>query len=187
MAFPQVEGTATSVEASATTSHTVSLPASIVSGEVLVVWFSVEHSSDSTVAWPGGWTELDETFNVEFEGAVAYRIATGSEGSTITVTTGQSQKSGHIAYRISGNTSNAPEIDVSNAFANPDPPSNTPSWGAKDTLWLAAYVSSQKKYSISPAGYSNTVISPNWGTDGENAVAGLEANTTADNPSTFST
>jgi len=188
VAFPVTEATATSVEASATTSHTVSLPASIVSGDLLIVWFGVEHTSDSTVAWPGGWTELDETFETSVEAAVAYRIADGTEGASITVTSGQSQKSGHTSYRISGTSGNAPEAAVASAASSftSNPPNVTPSWGAKDTLWLASQLNPTEGTvaggTYVPASYTDLTYLSSWGTSGSSSVAERELNAASEDP-----
>ena len=194
MAFPVTEATATSVEASATTSHTVSLPASIVSGDLLIVWFGVEHTSDSTVAWPGGWTEIDETFSTDMEGAVAYRIADATEGASITVTSGQSAESGHIAYRISGGKGDAPAIASfahSNAANACNLPELTPGWGsAPDTLWLAARASATGNSLGDPPNtptFTDIIESADWGTGGNNAVSEYEANVASIDPDHYST
>jgi hypothetical protein len=140
MAFPQVAAQNNGNEASATTSHTVNLPASIVSGNLLLVQFTV--LGDGTVTWPAGWTSLyDVSVGAgEVTHSVRFRRADGGEGATITLTTSVSGKSSHLSSRITGHhTSTDPEVGTvaEGDSTAPDPPSLSPSWGAEDTLWFA--------------------------------------------------
>jgi hypothetical protein len=101
--FPTVQATNTSVENAQTTSHTVALPSGIQPGELLIVIFGYKSGTDNTVTWPNGWYQFFQSDRVTNVGArAAYRWADGSEGTTITVTTGLSRDSTHISYRITG-------------------------------------------------------------------------------------
>ena len=104
MASPTPQATNVSDEFAANvTSHTVSLPADISSGDLLVVAFGC-HGVEN-ITWPEGWTEI---FNITEAGgatgtlAAAYRQADGEEGASITVGTGNVQQSGHCSWRITG-------------------------------------------------------------------------------------
>jgi hypothetical protein len=130
VAFPAVGATATSTQASGT-SHTVTLPTGIAAGHLLVAIFGLRLAT--TVTWPAGWTPIS-TANLYY---VAYRVADGGEGASITVTTSAARTSAHHVYRITGQHSAAPEIASADS-ATVNPPSLTPSWGADDTLWLAS-------------------------------------------------
>jgi hypothetical protein len=86
--FPAVQTTNTSGESANVTSHTVNLPANISAGDLLIVFFSCD--GDSTVTWPtaDGWASIfHQTNSVTLD--IGYKIADGTEGATITVTTGQ--------------------------------------------------------------------------------------------------
>lgn len=100
MASPAVQTTATSQhDGSNTTSHVVSLPSGIVSGNLLVVNFC--NDGNAAVTFPAGWTKfLDIAQSNDVRLSSAYRQADGTEGSTITVTTASNERSGHTAYRI---------------------------------------------------------------------------------------
>jgi len=141
MAFPVVEATNHSVEASNTTTHTVSLPAGIQAGETLLVFFSCD--SVETVTFPEGWTKIkEESYSTWITLAVAWRKADGEEGASITVTTGTDEESAHISYRISGATdptSTPPEVSAgANSYGDtPDPASLTAGGGSKEYLWIA--------------------------------------------------
>lgn len=100
--YPNVEGTASSEETTAVSSHDVSLPGSIQAGELLIALVILD--ADVTVTDWDGFTEL-ECWRYEY-GTVtmglAYKKAVGTEGATITVTTSGTSHSTHISARVSG-------------------------------------------------------------------------------------
>src|SRR4029079_18961114 len=102
-----------------------------------------KNGNSRTVTWPGGWSELWDQVGGSAEGGLAgaYRFATGSETSPITVNLSGLTSSTHIALRITGmHASQAPEVGTPPAVVSAtttDPPSLTPSWGSGDTLWMA--------------------------------------------------
>jgi len=136
--FPIVAGVNGGKNETDSTSHTVNLPSGISVGDLLIVFFVSD--GNPTITFPSGWTQL---FNVNNGSVVRfgawYRIADGTEGSTINVTTSASEQSAHISYRII-NYSGVPEAGTATTgFSSlPDPPTLTPSWGAKNTLWISA-------------------------------------------------
>lgn len=139
-AFPQVESEITSELTTNGTSHTVSLPATLASGNLIVVCFATD--GNPTVTWPGApdYTEFVTIAITTQSLHCAWKISNGGEGASITVTTDVSEQSAHHAWEISGHDSGqAPESAIANAAtANPDPPNLTPTGGAKDFLWLVA-------------------------------------------------
>ncbi len=175
MAAPTVDATNTSIHDSDVTSHTVSLPAGISSGDLLIVIFAVD--ANPGVTWPGGWTEIAEVLQeVSVTLAVAYRQADGGEGATITVTSGTAQRSAHTTYKISGHenpATQAPEMSTGvNGFGtNPDPDSLSPTGGSKDYLWLAVHAHDGIQTTDAfPTNYTNGISS-----EGTNAVASAGA------------
>ena len=138
MAFPQVAAYNTSVRATSGTSHTVSLPAGISPGDLLLVFFSTD--GDNTISNWGGFTQIFSANNgTSAHLSVAYKIALGSD--TLTVTTTSSETSAHVSYRITGhNTSQMPQASSGAVLtdANPDPDSLSPTGGQKEYLWFAA-------------------------------------------------
>jgi len=165
------------------TSHTVNLPSGIASGDLLLVFFNSE--SNPTITFPDGWYNLFQasySTNVTF--GAWYRIADGTEGSTITVTTSTSQSTDHTSYRITS-YSGTPTVGtaVTGIGTTPNPPSLTPSWGAKDILWFAA-VGYWGSFNISayPTNYTN------GRKDGLNLCLGTarrELNAASEDPGTF--
>lgn len=137
MAFPHVAAVnGGNNESETATEHTVNLPSGIVSGNLLLVFFT--GYACGTITFPSGWTQLfsgAETY-MKLEGW--YRIADGTEGSTITVTTLKAWTN-NTSYRITA-YSGTPEAGTASTGidANPNPPNLAPSWGAFNTLWFAA-------------------------------------------------
>lgn len=117
MAAPSVTARAGSQEAGPVTSHTVSLPATLNNGEYIVIMFACIGGAGQTVTWPAGWTGLAQGGLGGGGGvylASAYREVTGTEGSTITVTTGTSVESVHRAIVSPCDTPLAGTIDTAN-------------------------------------------------------------------------
>ena len=194
MAFPQVEATNTSNEAGAVNNHTVSLPAGIQAGETLLVFFGNDGSS-AGVGWPAGWNEIFEVLHgtASLTLAIAWRKATGGEGGTITVTTGDARQSAHASYRISGAIDpsvTAPEVSTGadGLNANPDPDSLTASGGSKEYLWIVVEGNDRfQTVSAYPTNYdSNQLNSVSAGIGGVSVgVASDEVETDTQDPGTF--
>jgi len=191
MAFASVAGSAESVEQPAATSHTVDLPASISSGDLLIGFFSV-NADPGAIVWPMGWSEILQLDDGQVSLSVAYRDADGGEGASIEVTTTNSEKSAHQMYRITGAedpATQAPEIDAgtTGASTTPDPGSLTPTGGAEDFLWFAVTANDGRKtVTAFPTNYTDGVGNVN-DNDGGVAlgVARRELNASSEDPGTF--
>src|SRR5687768_5551077 len=135
MASPAVVGTpAETAIGTASLSHVVNLPAG-ATGNLLIAIMD-KGSTVASVRALAGWTELlDE--NVANGLYIAYRVCDGTEGATTTFTlTGTATRGAWIVYEISGHlnpATQAPQIGTtsSGTSATPDPPSITPTGGAK--------------------------------------------------------
>ena len=121
-----------------------------------------------------------------------YKIADGTEGTTMSVTTDASEQSAHVTYRItSWHGTTAPEAPAvaTGTSTTPNPPSLTPSWGALDTLWFACATTanSDRTFSVDPTSYvSGTTATTATGTAGAIIrVVRRELNAATDNPDTF--
>lgn len=193
---PSVQDTATSLEDAANvTSHTVTLPSNISSGDLLLIMFSTDGAP--TITWPSG---ANDDFTEFFTGAngtankfaVAYRQANGSEPSTVEVATDGSQRSAHISYRITGHidpATQAPEASTSatGSSTTPDPDSLTPTGGAKNFLWIAAHGADRDhSTTVTPTDYAGLLTTNGSGANSAN-VAGAERhiNATSQDPGSF--
>lgn len=190
MTFPTVETTATSFESPGVTTHNITLPSGIVSGDLLIAILALDgDNADST--WPGGWDEMIDLISTRNRMSIGRRVADGTEGATVDVTTDNSRESAHIAYRISGHdSSQVPEISTgaTGASITPDPDSLTPTGGAKDYLWLAiAGTDSELTVSAFPSSYVDGIEqNSEAGSFGTTAAsAQRELNAASEDPGTF--
>lgn len=159
MAAPLVEASTSSQEGSDATSHTVSFPTGIVSGDLLVCLFATD-SGDPASSFPSGWTRFKNL--VESAGACSleawWKEADGTESGSFTVTTTNSEESAHAVYRISGAALEAPEVSTGTEgnSQTADADSLTPSGGSDDYLWVAATGGDRVGLAASaPTNYSN--------------------------------
>lgn len=195
MAFPAVAARNTSRTNIADTNHTVSLPSGISSGDLLIIVFAHTVSA-STVTFPAGYTKFATATNNNADDqmvTVAYRQADGTEGASITVTTGTSGRSTHVTLRITGHenpATQAPEAATSTGDNLPsDPPNLTPTGGAKDYLWLAVGANSNSTpLSAAPTNYSDFTVITTGGSGGgacTSATGERQLNAASENPGAF--
>ena len=186
--FPVIEAENGGFNNTDSNSHIVNLPTGIASGDLLLVFFSAK--GDPTITFPTGWTSLFNTANL---GIVRfgcwYRIAEGSEDTTITVTTpGNSVKTAHTSYRISG-YSGLPEANASvgSDHTGGRPPLLSPSWGARDTLWIAAcgHDGGNRAVNTYPTNYSNGRNDRSWVSGVGVGTARRSLNDASENPGAF--
>jgi hypothetical protein len=138
VAHPVVEGVAESSTNTAGTSHTVTLPASIASTDLVLILMDIG-STSATLNALTDWTEdLDEA---SANGLKILRYTGAGVPSNPTFTSSASTRDASISYRISGaDKSIAPQIatTATGTSATPDPPSVTPTGGvSKDYLFIA--------------------------------------------------
>jgi len=192
-AFPTVVTAANSVQATDSTSHTVSLPSGIVSGDLLIGFFSCDGTA--TVTWPNegtDWIEIVSNASVANRLSIAWRKADGTEGASITVTTSASEESVHIVYRITGHidpsTQPPEQASTTGSGVNPNPPDLTPTGGAKDYLWFAIEGSDDDDLvTVYPTSYTDgeTYGSSTGGGDCGIGAARRELNAASENPGAF--
>lgn len=169
------------------TSHVLTLPTGIVSGDWIVAVFGTT-SNDRAITWPTSpaFTELRDTacFST-IETSAAYRKSDGSEGASITVTTGGTAVTGtYEIYRITGgHASSVPEastVTCSESTA-PNPGSVTASWGSEENLFIAAHTTqATSTTSAYPTNYTLQQATVN-----NSAIAGRILTAASDDPGTF--
>lgn len=161
MAFPSVAGTPAVTEFGGASSHSISLPSGIQAGEILLMAIG-HHRADRPWSTPSGWTGLAQDARGSTSSgcrmAVFYRVATGSEGSSVTVAADGTAHGAAIVFRVT-DYDGAPEAQITNdRSSTPSPPNLAPSWGSADTLWFALAVNSpEQTLSSYPSGYSGGV------------------------------
>ena len=191
MASPTVRSRTTWSSSSASTSHSVTLPATVSAGDLLVVAFV---AGVTTITFPGGWTaSITQIVNTTLKRGVWTKTASGSEGgTTITVTVDASSNAAALSWSIqNGGALEGSTWGTTGTSTTPNPPSLTTSWAAEDNLWLAVYAAvgtvTTTTYPSTP-NYINgqTVSSTSGSTDF--TVGGGERTVTAtatENPNTF--
>ena len=181
-AFPSVEGAATSAENDATTTHVVTLPGGVTSGDLLLIF--IRNMGDTPVyTTPTGWTLVGSiaTNGVSY---VYKRVADGGEGATVSITADSTGRSASIAARISGAHG---DVEAEMTDGSLDAPSITPSWGAAKTL-LIAYGSSRRVVNTltAPSPFTGQVDSATDDTgstlDGRVAIAFHDSEAASYNP-----
>lgn len=149
-AFPVVEGTAVSSTNGyyGATSHTVALPSGIQAGELLIVLMSVSSTPSDVINTPSGWTALLSS-PPNARGRIFYKVASGAEGASVSVSTSSSVLHASCSYRIS----NYAFIE-GDAAAGSNSPNLQPSWGIAKTLWIISLHGSFAVLSgMAPSGY----------------------------------
>jgi hypothetical protein len=194
-AFPVIEGSTTGANAGGTgaSNYSAPLPASITTGELLLLFVSAGAGAARTVTTPTNWSAL---FNSIGAGSLRrfcgfYKFANGSEGASVTVAASANSFWSYTAYRISG-YQGAPEAatTATGSASNPDPPNLTPSWGSAKTLWIAAAgrdAGGASDFSASPANYSALIQNGGSGSANHSATASAyrEFQGASENPGTF--
>jgi len=141
LAAPAVASVTQTAFSSDTTTHNVSMPATVNAGDLLIVLFTNDGSA--TVTIPAGWTQLASTVNSDqVRLSVYYKIAAGTEGgTTVNFVTSASEQAAAQVYRITNwHGTTPPEISTAatNTTVAPDPASLNPAgWDVANTLWLA--------------------------------------------------
>ena len=185
-----VAATNTSNETSDTTSHTITLPAGISAGDLLIIFFASD--GDNTISDWDGFTEIfNKNWGTANSLSVAWKKAAGSD-SNPTITTTSNETSSHITYRIKGAkdpsiTPPEASIGVLGSSSAPNPDNLTPS--ENGGLWIAACgvdVSASSDFIVSGP-YSN-LIAKNSGSSGgfgASATDHLISNVSSENPGAF--
>lgn len=182
-------------DGAAGTSHTVTLPATVNAGDLIVVIFHVD--GNPTVTWDnssqGTWTALNFS-PYQDSTAIAthayYKSAAGTEdGGTLTITTDVNEAATFVCFAIEGwHGTTAPEgTGFRTTGTTIDPPSHAASWGSAANLWLAIGASDGSSQASGwPAGYSNTGATDNGLSGGTNLGWGtLEATASSEDPAAF--
>jgi hypothetical protein len=162
LAAPVVASVTETAFGTATTDHYVNMPATVNTGDLLIVLFT--NDRDATVTIPGGWTELASDTNVpHVRLSVYYKIAGGTEGgTTVNFVTSAAEEAAAQVYRITDwHGTTPPEISTAAIGTSTAPNSaslDPAGWDVANTLWLV--VAGQDRGDQSgtmsyPAGYTD--------------------------------
>lgn len=186
--------TQTSQQTTNATTSTITMPASVASGDMLFA-LAAEDSGATSNTWDNSFTELLDTGTTGIVCAAAYKIAAG--GETSVVATHTTERSNHIALRIPAaewaNDGTAPEISTLATGNNttPDPGSISPSWGTtRSTIFIVAMFADDSAppgpITAYPTNYSNNNVSNTTASSaGVIACATRTATVASENPGAF--
>lgn len=142
MAFPTLVGTPSNTKTiSNATSHTLTYPSGVTSGELLIAIGAID-GVPTVSGWPSGWVEIADSNSGANSIFIAYKFADGTESGNFTVTSSASEQGSFYVFRIqNANVSTPPAISSSSVGTNTVPSVaniNPADWGTEDTLWIAA-------------------------------------------------
>lgn len=141
-ASPQVTGSSSNANV-ASTSHTLVLPSTINTGDLILIM--TLRSSTATITGPAGFSSLSSATAGGAGSAyqLFYKTADGTEGgTTVTFTTSGSQTTVLISYIVQVGTWQGTPVQATyngDTGMSANPPSLTPAWGSSANLWIAAY------------------------------------------------
>lgn len=185
--FPIVQATNSGFTSSSASSYAAPLPASIQAGELLLLFVATNNTVTHTT--PSGWSL---GFTQSSSGArlsCFYKVASGSEGSSVTVSYSGSCHSSINSYRISG-YQGTPEVGTAatGTSTSPNPPNLAPSWGSAKTLWFAAIglqVNLSAVTTTPPSGYGSEVIAGTATLTPRAASSRRELQASSEDPGTY--
>lgn len=151
-AFPVIETTSNGTTA-ATATADATLPTGIANGNMLIAIVSV---GGGTLSTPSGWTQLFTAISsVVNRVSVFYRVADGSEGSTLSITSANSTAKRYAIYRISNFNGNPFGTGSNSGGTNgdPNPPNQAAPAGTDKILWFA--IGYQSNINALPTNYSS--------------------------------
>lgn len=204
MAFPQTAAPTETIFNTGATTHNVTMPATVDSGDLLVALIGMtsngDNNTDPVIATPSGWTRLD--YDTDFigsssdgAGGVYVKIADGTEdGGTVNWSTTATTRGVAQVYRVTAwnGTSSGWSIAELSGFATttPDPPSLTPSFGASDTLWMVMgfWLQDNELISAASANYTDAVDTITAFSGSNDMTIGSfrrELNAASEDPGTF--
>ncbi len=132
-AFPTVQTTSNGSTATTATAD-ATLPTGITAGDRLIMFVTV----GGNMSTPSGWTLLVNASSIP-QVSVFHKVADGSEGSVVSLTSVNAQAKRYVIYRIT-NYNGAPFGAGAQSGVNgaPDPPNLAAPAGTYKILWFAA-------------------------------------------------
>jgi hypothetical protein len=141
----------------ASTSHAVDLPASIVSGRLLLLMMR-PGSSSTAITTPSGWT-LVGTLDSTGRTSIFARVTDGTEGASVSISLAASRTLAAVCYQING-ADGLSKLEANFSGGNiEDPPSITASWGSADNLFIALMTTQRSNQTIDapPTNYVDAI------------------------------
>lgn len=182
MAFPAIQGSIVQTTyAAAGATKNVVLPGSIAAGELLIAIIIEDRQTAMTV--PSGWTvwtpdKPDWSPGDLVRARVMFRVADGSEGSTIAVVQTSADEMISYTMRVTGYELPiyvARTADGGGSSTAPDPPPHQ-TWDANDGLWIAfCGMGTNTTASAYPTDYSDNQATTSVGSGGCGAAIATQS------------
>ncbi len=197
MAFPQVQDgdTQSGNEGVNTTSHTLTYPTNLASGDLIISFLSQDGSDSHT--YPEGWVQRSsaDTTGTDHRLRVFVKTSDGTETGNFTVTTTTSQISVWRVFRITGwNDTALIEGGTLNKgdSSSPDPGSRDSGFSGEDMLWIAFGVmqgsATDPDWTVAPTNYTDLSSDVVGGGGGVSmGIARRELNAQVEDPGVFTT
>jgi hypothetical protein len=185
-AGPVVQDRSSGVDASGTTSHTLTLPTGIASGDLLVIVAGAMGVGGTILSAVTGFTREDY---YQINGASLFtRLADGTEGATVAGTTNNAGSVAYSCYRVSGSAARSwGWARATGTSTTPDPPNApTSDMGTTDWLFLAmATILGNGSITSYPTNYINGQAAHTTGSVVWAASAERHLNTQYEDPGVF--
>lgn len=185
-AFPSVVNSQVSVDNSGDSSIVITLPGSLVVGNVLLAIMG--GNQNRTATWPAGWTELIDGANAASGIYIGYRVIDGSEGASITVTASSLHNTSvSRVYQITGAGTTLYGGFTTGSSSTPDSPDLNPGIGSTKFLWFAGCAGRSGLGTISgyPTDFTDGFFDESTAGGARIATARFESQVASLNPSAF--
>lgn len=155
--FPTFVASSDAASTAVNNTKSITLPAGIQAGDYIVICIGMYQDSGIAVNVPSGYTSLTNQATGRTAFRTVYKVASGSESSTVVNITGSTNNfCGIVAYVIRGASAIEAATPATAASGAPNCPSFSPSWGADSNMWLAAMMAYGTTTTQSaPAGYGD--------------------------------
>ena len=189
--FPVIQGTTTGKSGGGgygVTSVTITYPGAYAAGDLLLITMFVEYGP---VTPPTGWTVVNSYSGAYGNNVVIAKMADGSEGASgvFSFPSNSFQAAAWTASRITGarGIAGIATTAIYGSDNHPDPVSLTPSWGLKNTLWLAfAGWDGYYDFMYYPTGYTpQGLVTLRGANEAAVALASRTSRATSEDPGTF--
>lgn len=186
-AYPVLEEVGLALSAgTVATSHPISMPAAVNTGDLLIVILGAASSSSIAFSTPSGWTQLLVDGTTRQQSAY-YRVADGTEGGATVAFVGTSSRALAYCYRFrAGSYSLVPE-GAFNTAANPACPTVSPTWGASESAVIATLYTQANSVTVTsyPQPGNQARASPSAANPFTLAICDGQFNTSSISPGTW--
>lgn len=162
---PRIAATAVSSFGSNASLHNATLPTGTEPGDILIVIIR-NGASAAPHTYPPDWNNILTTSSHGTKG-VYWKIANGTEGSTLQIDTGiNTRRFVAISYRITDyDTTDPNPVLITSQGTTLDPPALTTGWGNHPALWITSASSrrSDNDFTNAPDNYKNLIIRKSGG------------------------